>query len=283
MNGPAWIPLFSSLVAGVLLCLLSYRYLVDGARIYRESFLQRVEGDLKDAFILLDPRLLFVIHVAAMAVATLLGWALFGIVGGVGLLLLVATVPRSLLGILRRKRMDLFVYQLPDALSAIASSLRAGTNLARALEQVAEQQPRPTSQEFSVVLSEYKVGQRLEDALDRMHRRIPRTEVELMNSAIAISRAVGGNLADTLETLAATLREKAQIEGKIDALTAMGRMQGWVVGLLPIGVGAMLFGREPEAMAALFDEPVGWAVLVVVGIMMYLAFLMIRKIVNIDV
>ena len=78
-----------------------------------------------------------------------------------------------------------------------------------------------------------------------------------MNSAIAISQSVGGNLADTLDTLADTLREKAQVEGKIDALTSQGRMQGWVASLLPVGVALMLNKQEPEAMRVLYTEPIG--------------------------
>ena len=106
---------------------------------------------------------------------------------------------------------------------------------------------------------------------------------ESATCAISISRSVGGNLADTLETLAKTLREKAQIEGKINALTAMGRMQGWVVGLMPVAVMLMLRHQEPEGMKALFNEPIGWATMVVIGILMAVAAMMIRKIVNIDI
>jgi tight adherence protein B len=151
------------------------------------------------------------------------------------------------------------------------------------MQQIAEQQPPPISQEFMVILSEYKMGRPLEDSLMDMYKRINRQEVDLLISAISISRSVGGNLADTLETLAKTLREKAQIEGKIDALTSMGRMQGWVVGLIPVAVMLMLRKQEPEGMNALFNEPIGWITLAGIALLMFIAVMMIRKIVNIDI
>jgi tight adherence protein B len=165
----------------------------------------------------------------------------------------------------------------------MAAALRAGTNLTRAIEQAAQQQPIPISQEFSLVVAEYKLGRDLNEALDDMYGRVKMPEVELFNSAVAISRSVGGNLADTLLILAETLREKAQMEGKIQAMTAMGRMQGWVVGLMPYLLGLFLLRQEPGAMRALFFEPIGWLVLTVLFLMTAIAAVMIKKIVTIDV
>jgi len=162
-------------------------------------------------------------------------------------------------------------------------SLRAGSNLSRAMTLVVEQQPAPISQEFAIVVSDVKMGQQIEDALTRMYQRVESTEVELFTSAVAISRSVGGNLADTMETLSDTIRERLQIEGKIKALTAMGKAQGVVVGAVPIGMLAVLYNREPEAMHALFTTVPGWWVCALLVIMGVLAFVIIRKIVNIDV
>lgn len=272
-----------SLLFGCCIFLVSYKFVLNGMRLYQLTFVNKLDIGLKDAFIRMDAKTLFMIHVSMMILAAVLGFLWIGLIGMVMLVPLVAALPGFVMKIVRIKRADRFVYQLPDCLTAIASSLRAGTNLSRALEQVAEQQPAPISQEFSVVLSEYRMGKKLDDSLRDMYERIPRQEVELMNSAISISRSVGGNLADTLDTLAKTLREKAQIEGKIKALTAMGRMQGWVVGLMPVGVALMLFKQEPEGMKALIYEPVGWGVLGVLVALGILAVVMIRKIVNIDV
>ncbi len=263
--------------------ILIYTFTVHGIKIYRSNFVRKMDHGLKNLFLFKDPKFLFLIHVAGIVLGTVLGYLyaqVFGLIVGAIITIL---LPGIIIRRLRKKRINNFIYQLPDALNSIAASLRAGTNLAKAMQQIAEQQPPPISQEFTVILSEYKMGRQLEDSLMDMYKRINRQEVDLLISAISISRSVGGNLADTLETLAKTLREKAQIEGKIDALTSMGRMQGWVVGLIPVAVMLMLRKQEPEGMNALFNEPIGWITLAVIALLMFIAVMMIRKIVNIDI
>ena len=277
------IVLVFSVVFGICLVLGSYQYLVQGAGLYQQQFVRKVGGTLKDSFLYLDPRILFFVNIALLLLAGLIGYFLLGAVGTIMAIVLTSLLPGFAMRTLRKKRAEKFVYQLPDCLSAMAAALRAGTNLTRAIEQAAQQQPIPISQELSLVIAEYKLGRDLNEALDQMYDRMRMPEVELFNSAVAISRNVGGNLADTLLILAETLREKAQMEGKIKAMTAMGRMQGWVVGLMPYVLGLILLRQEPGAMRALFFEPVGWLVLALLGIMTLIAVVMIKKIVNIDV
>lgn len=275
--------IYLAVVAGIVAFLCAYLFLISGARSYRKSFLARVGNGLKSSFIFLDPRLLFAANVIVLAVGGLLGLWLAGVFGLIVSIIFIAILPGIMLKVIRRRRIDRFIYQLPDCLGSMASSLRAGTHLMRAIEQMVIQQPAPVSQEFAVVLSEYRMGRGLDQALADMCRRIGSNEVELLTSAISISRAVGGNLADTVETLADTLREKGQMEGKIRALTAMGRMQGWVVGALPVLLLAVLYRKNPASIQPLFTEPLGWVTLAILGIMMTLAVFMICKIVNIDV
>ena len=250
---------------------------------YEHVFVHRVGATLKYNFIIANPRKLFAVSVIGTVIAAALAHAVIGpagtvLVGSVGL-----SSPRIVLSALRKRRVNRFVYQLPDALLALASALRAGSNLAKGLELLATRQPAPLSQEFTIVLAEYRIGRQLSDALLDLRARVNAPEIELMNTAVNVSRRVGGNLADTLESLAKTLHEKAHIEGKIDALTSMGRAQGWVVGLLPVFIGFVLYQQQPERMSLLFTEWYGWIVLAVVCAMMALAAWMIRKIVNIDV
>lgn len=249
----------------------------------RASYVQRVGGGLKDAFVTMDANALFKVNAAGLVLGAVIGLALWGPVGAVLLVAAAYFAPRFMLARLKQRRLDAFIYQFPDALRSLAASLRAGANMTRGLDQIVQNQPPPLSQEFAIVMSEFKVGRDLADSLAAMHQRIPRAEVELFNAAVNISRSVGGDLADTLDTLASTLQEKATIEGKIQALTSMGRMQGWVVGLLPFGVGYMLYLQMPEEMIKLFTTPIGWAVCLVIAAALALAAWMIRKIVNIDV
>lgn len=272
-----------SVIFGVCLVLGSYQYLVQGAGLYQQQFVRNVGGTLKDSFLYLDPRFLFFVNIALLIVAGTVGYFILGPVGALLAIVVTSLLPGLAMRTLRKKRAEKFVYQLPDCLSSMAAALRAGTNLTRAIEQAAQQQPIPISQEFSLVVAEYKLGRDLNDALGDMYTRVRMPEVELFNSAVAISRSVGGNLADTLLILAETLREKAQMEGKIQAMTAMGRMQGWVVGLMPYLLGLFLLRQEPGAMRALFFEPIGWLVLAVLFLMTFIAAVMIKKIVTIDV
>jgi tight adherence protein B len=254
-----------------------------GVRTYQSAFVATVTAGLKQNFIVANPQSLFAMSIVLTAVLGTMGYVTIGPVGAVGAALLAALGPRLVVAYLAKKRTQRFVYQLPDALLALASALRAGSNLPKGLELLATRQPPPLSQEFTIVLAEYRIGRQLAESLTDMRRRITTPELDLMNTAMNVSRRVGGNLADTLEALAKTLQEKAHIEGKIDALTSMGRAQGWVVGLLPIFIGFVLYQQQPERMSLMFTQWYGWIVLAVIAVMMTIAAWMIRKIVNIDV
>jgi tight adherence protein B len=267
-------------IAAVLMVLLAVRRSLHQ---YERAFVGGLGARLRHSFILADPQRLFLFSIAATSIAAVVGYLLIGPVGGVGVSIVGLVLPRLSVAFMAKQRVKKFVYQLPDALLALASALRAGSNLTKGLELLATRQPPPLSQEFTIILAEYRVGRQLAESLGDLRRRIDTPELDLMNTALNVSRRVGGNLADTLESLAKTLQEKAHIEGKIDALTSMGRAQGWVVGLLPIFIGFVLYQQQPERMSLLFTQWYGWIVLAVVAIMMSIAAWMIRKIVNIDV
>jgi tight adherence protein B len=268
-----------AVIAAVLLAGSGWRAVV----LYRSSFIATLGSRLTRSFVLTNPRSLFLISIAAAAFGATATYVTFGPAGAVIVTVLSLIAPWLFTRHVTSARRKRFVYQLPDALLALGSALRAGCTLSRGLELMAERQPAPLNQEFTIVLAEYRVGRPLAESLDEMHRRIVAPELQLMNTAINVSRKVGGNLADTLESLARTLQDKAHVEAKIDALTSMGRAQGWVIGLLPIFIGLVLYQQQPERMSLLFTQWYGWIVLGVVAAMMTVAAWMIRKIVNIDV
>jgi tight adherence protein B len=265
---------------GVLLIFVSVRQVLVA---YRSAFVGDLGAQLKKNFILANPQVLFVGSLLAALVFGILGYRAGGPVVAAGASILAVAAPKLWTGYVLGKRRKLFIYQLPDALLSLSSALRAGSNLSKGLEQLAMRQPAPLSQEFSIVLAEYNVGRALDETLADMRERIGASELDLMNAAINASRNVGGNLADTLDSLARTLQEKAGMEGKIDALTAMGRAQMWVVCALPFVVSLALFKLQPDRMAPLLNEPLGWGVLAVAGTMMAGAVTWIRKIVRIDI
>lgn len=265
--------------AGMLIVLAVQR----GVSRYRATFVDKVSVSLRQNFIIADPHALFALSVLLTTILGVCGYSASGVAGAVAGTVISFVAPRLAATWLRERRRKQFVYQLPDALLALTSALRAGANLTKGLELLASRQPRPLGQELTMVLAEYRIGRPLADSLADMRRRIDAPELDLMNTAINVSRRVGGNLADTLESLARTLQEKAHVEGKIDALTSMGRAQGWVIGLLPFFIGFVLHQQQPQRMSLMFTEWYGWVALGSIAIMMSVAAWMIRKIVNIDV
>jgi tight adherence protein B len=250
---------------------------------YERSFVSWAGKNLRQNFIIADPKTLFIASVLITFIACVAMYRFLGPSAVIIAMIVGILGPRIILGVISRRRTRRFVQQLPDALLTLASALRAGSNLTRGLELLATRQPTPLRQEFTVVVAEHRVGRQLADSLTDMRRRMNAPELDLLGTAINVSRRVGGNLADILDELAKTLQEKAHMEGKIDALTSMGRAQGWVVSLLPIFICAVLYQQQPERMRLLFTEWYGWITLGVVAGMMALAIWMIRKIVRIDV
>lgn len=251
--------------------------------LYQKNFYQQVDKGLRDVVVMMEPGQVFTLTlVAAIIVVPVVFWvANFVIAIMLGVVIFVA--PSFVLKVMKKRRSDDFVEQLPDALSSISSSLRSGLNLVKAFQQVAKNQPQPLAQEFTQVLVEYRVGTDLGDSLDAMAKRIDRDDLLLMNSAIKISRTVGGNLADTLEVLSKTLREKSKVEGKIRALTSMGKAQGTLATFFPVFIGYVFYKIEPQAMSMLFTTKLGWIWLSVMIGMSIMAYFMIQKIVNVDV
>jgi len=250
----------------------------------RATLQQEASTTLKDMFIFIDPMRMFYYNAAALFVAPTLIWFLTQnplFAGGAAVAIVI--LPRIMIGIMSKRRLRTFEHQLPDALLMVAGSLRAGAGLTVAMESMVAESRPPVSQEFDLMLREQRVGVDFDTALRNMEKRVPIQDFVMVVAGLRISREVGGNIADILESLADTLRRKHTMEGKIDSLTAQGRMQGIVMTCLPLFLILVLSKMEPEAMAPLFHTLLGWAVLAVIGVMEIIGYVFIRKIVNIDV
>ena len=252
-------------------------------KLYQQKFYLQVDKGLRDVVVMMDPGQVFTYTLLAALIVVPIVFFVVNIVMALIVAAIILLAPTVVLKMMKKRRSDDFVEQLPDALAAISSSLRSGLNLVKAFQQVVKNQPQPLAQEFAQVLVEYRVGTDLNDSLDDLARRIDRQDILLMNSAIKISRSVGGNLADTLETLSKTLREKSKVEGKIKALTSMGQAQGTLATFFPVFIGYVSNKIEPEAMSLLFISKLGWIWLGVMAFMAAMAYIMIRKIVTVDI
>ncbi len=251
---------------------------------YREMFTESAQVNMSDVFLFVDPARMFYYNMIALVVIPVLVLlATWSLLAAVGSAIVVMLVPRIVYSRLRRRRLRRFEQLLPDALAMIASSLRAGASLTLALEGLVKEMSAPVNQEFELFLREQRLGIGFDTAIRHMEERIPITEFALVVSALRISREIGGNLTEIMDSLATTLRSKAMMEGKIEALTAQGKMQGTVMAGLPLLLGAMLYYMEPVQMAKLFTTETGWMVLGVIAVMETLGFMAIRKITTINV
>jgi tight adherence protein B len=251
---------------------------------YKAAFTETASSSLADMFSFADPVKLFYINITAVLFIPLVVLIMFGdwkLAFVIFALLLL--VPSFLYKSARKRRFSKFEQQLPDGLAMISGSMRAGASLSIALESLVKEQQPPLAQEFQLFLREQRIGVDFEESLSHMEKRVPLADLGMVIAALRISREVGGNLAEVLETLAETLRRKHTMEGKIDSLTAQGKLQGIVMTGLPILLGVLLNFLEPEAMEKLWTTPIGWVVLGIVVFMLGLGYFMISKITSINV
>jgi len=240
--------------------------------------------DLAEMFIFVDSNQLFVYNMVALLVFPPAIYLIFdGFVVPVTIALLIAFLPKYLVSRIRKSRVTTFERQLPDALLMVSGGMRAGASLAVALESMVKEQKPPLAQEFDLMLREQRLGVDFDTALSNMEKRMPLPDFILLVAAMRITKEVGGNFAEILESLSITLRRKLEMEGKIKALTAQGKLQGIVMACLPLFLMGILTLMEPEAMAPLYNTLYGWITLFVVFVMIGLGYLGISKIVNIDV
>jgi tight adherence protein B len=198
--------------------------------------------------------------------------------------------PRFYLNRRKAGRLKAFAAQLPDTITLLANSLRAGSSFLQGMELVTREARPPISEEFERVVREMQLGVALQPALNNLARRVASEDLELMVTAIQIQSQVGGNLATVLDAIAHTIRERIRIYGEIQTLTAMQRYSGYVITLLPIGLAGILFMISPNYIGVMLENPpemfglpMGVVFFIVGLISMAIGYIFIRRIVDIKV
>ena len=262
------------------------RSAMDGldAAMARRGFAANMRIDLARADLKLRVAEFLVITVLIAVLFVLLGRLLFGS----PLLAAVSGIfgffaPRFYVGMRKRKRLNAFNDQLGDTITLLANSLRSGYSIVQSMDTVANQLSDPMASEFHRVTQEIGLGLHYEQALNNMLRRVPSDDLDLMITAINIQGKVGGNLAEILDTIGHTIRERIRIKGEIRALTAQQMISGYVLTFLPVALGLILYMINKSYMSLLFSDPCGWIMVGVSALMIAGGFLIIRKIVNIEV
>jgi tight adherence protein B len=248
-----------------------------------KRFSVKVQRDLARANLKLKVSEYYYIRIgAALGLGLVLGVLRDPLSGLVGLFL-GYMLPRFYVGRRIGGRLGAFNKQLPDVITLLSNSLRAGSSFLQSIELVSRETPAPMGEEMGRVVREVNLGLGLEEALANLVRRIKSEDLDLMVTAIGVQQQVGGNLAEILDTIAFTIRERVRIKGEINTLTAQGRMSGYLVAFLPIGIAVVLNMINPAFMAPLFSQTIGQILLGVGGVMMTIGFFAIQKIVDIKV
>lgn len=250
---------------------------------YQERYVVKSMNDLSDMFLFIDARQLLVLNICTTALAITGGLIFTGPVMTFFLGIAGFFLPMMAVRYYRARRIKRFNTQLVDALQAMANAFKAGLTFPQAIEHVSREAQSPLQQEFGLFVKEIKLGVPLEEALINMAKRVGSDDLELVVVATNIARQLGGNMAEMFETLAGTIRERFRLEGKIDAMTAQGKMQGWIVAAMPLSLGFVLNYMRPDLMEPMLDHWFGYILIAVVFIMETLGVFLIRRITTIDV
>jgi len=251
---------------------------------YEESYVEGAGQTLDAMYLTIPPSHVWYLSFLSILLMTLL---IFGVVGSLSAAIpcgiLAFPLPKIIIHVLKKRRDKKFGMQFVDALASISNSLRAGFTMVQAFDLIQREMENPIKQEFRLMIMETRLGVPLDEALQHLARRMPSQDMDLFVTAVSILREVGGSLTEVFGNIAATIRERHRIEGKVDALTATGRIQGIMMVFLPIGFVIGINIISPNMLKKLYTHPVGLAVIGASVIMIAIGGLVIRKIVNIEV
>ena len=268
--------------------------LLSGAETYSGRYSADTARQFEDLFVFIPPRRIAEAGWAAAALVFMLVFLLTaslssrqGVVIGLTLGLLAGAAalqaPRALLHILRQRRLHRFNVQLVDTLVNMSNALKAGFSILQAFESIARNGENPIAQEFDLFLQQTRVGVNFSEALRNLEERVPSEDLSLVVQSIEVARQTGGNLTEVFEKIAATIRERMRIENRIRTLTAQGRLQGIIVGAMPLVILFALLVVDPDLMKPFLHSAIGIATMIGVAILVTCGGLLIRKIIRIDV
>ena len=181
----------------------------------------------------------------------------------------------------KKKRLRAFGNQLGDALLIMANCLRSGFTFRYAMERVSEDLPDPIASEFARVIREVNLGMSLDESLGKLAVRMQSDDMKLVNSAVNIQQKAGGNIADIIDKVAATIRERIQIQNNVKTLTAQGRYSGILIGCLPIALLLIFSIMSPQYVSVLYTTDFGRILLLVAGLLEVIGFFVINKMTNV--
>ncbi|MGC8926388.1 MAG: type II secretion system F family protein [Myxococcota bacterium] len=280
MSGIIFLLIFGSVF---FLTLVVYDIMRSGMLKYQEKYLNPKIEDLSDMFLFIDPRQMILLNLSIMVIGFIIGILFFGYIITAILTILGFFTPSILVKYYSQKRVRMFNEQLVDALQNMSNALKAGLSLQQAMGTVAQDFQPPISQEFGLALKEIKLGLSVEEALKNMGERVRCEDLNLFITSTNIAKAMGGNLSEMFENIANTIRQRFRIEGRIKALTAQGKLQGFIIGIMPIVIWFIMDWMRPDLMEPMLRHWFGYALIGAILFMEIIGALIIKRIVDIDV
>lgn len=272
---------FASVAIFVMVCLYMFSR---GWKGYEARFVSDMDRTLDAMFLTISREALIYLSIASGLGMGAIGAVGFGSMAmGVVFGAMALPLPLAVVRILKARRDKKFNFQLVDALFGLGNALRAGFSLPLAFEMIAREMDDPMGQEMRLVVQEMRVGVSMEDALRHLAERMPSEDLDLLITAILISREVGGNLTEVFDNIAHTIRDRLRLQGKIRALTAQGKLQGVVVASLPIAIALLLNALQPELFQQMYTTWLGIGLLAAVVVLEALGAFVIYRIVDIKV
>jgi tight adherence protein B len=284
--------LYFAAAAGIIWAL--GEWMAEMSRTYREVYVEETGRHLDDMFLSLNPQQVVTLAQITGVSFALIMFALVGsfedalhlagsaafslIFGALGFM-----IPRWVIRRMRQKRLELFNEQLVEAMQTMSNSLRAGFSVLQAFDMVVKENRRPISEEFGLFLHQHRLGVKFEEAMESLSKRVGSQDLDLMITAIEISRQTGGNLTEVFDQLAGVIRERMRVEGKIRSLTAQGRLQAIIVGFMPLLLAGAMFFISPAMMKGFIFSTTGVMIIVLALGFEICGYLIIRKIVDIDI
>ena len=191
--------------------------------------------------------------------------------------------PRIYISQRQSKRLKAFDDQLGDGLNLMVNSLRAGYSTLQAMDVISKEMPEPIAKEFGRVVMELQLGIDFDTAMQNLMRRMPSPDLDLMITAMSVQREVGGNLAEVLDAISFTIRERVRIKGEIKVLVSQGRFTGYLLTVLPFALAGFLYMYNPDFIGPMFQDPCGWIMIGVSLVLIALGYFVINKIISIEV
>ena len=235
-------------------------------------------------FIFKDRKKLAVLFTAIPLALGAIGFILLNNILGFGIGLAAGFIlPSILIKSMNSRRINKFSQQLVDGMMILSSSLKAGLSLIQAIEIVVEEMPPPISDEFNLLIKENRMGVSLENCLAHLKQRMPVGDLRLISNAVVITQETGGDLTRILEQLVFTIREKVKLARKVKSLTVQGRLQGVIMGLLPIAFAIFTYFVNPDSFNLMLNNPLGRKLLMLAVILEVIGLIAIKKLSKVKV